>query len=53
MGGWNNMSGQSAHNLRLERGGERMIEAGRTETGVSWLIYKIYRHMIHQNIAYF
>ena len=52
-GGWNNMSGQSTNNLRLERGGERMIEAGHTETGVSWLIYNINRHMIYQKIAYF
>ena len=30
-----------------------MIVAGRTKSGISWLINKIYRYMIHQKIAYF
>ena len=32
--------------LRLERVGERMIVAGLTETGISWVVLKIYTHNI-------
>ena len=30
-----------------------MIVTGRTKTVISWLIYKIYRSLIHQKITYF
>ena len=38
--------------LRLERGGERVMVTGRTKTVISWLIYKLYRCLIHQKIAF-
>ena len=35
------------------RVGRRFIVAGRAKLGMSWLINKINRYMLHQNIAYF
>ena len=29
-----------------------MIVAGHTETSISWLIFKIYTHMIHKKLLF-
>ena len=39
--------------LRLERGGGHVIWASCTKTVISWLIFKISKHMIHKKNSLF